>query len=160
MRKPKPAAVAAKLTKKRGPYRPRHTATEESTATVMRLDAIGHTQEDIASALGIARGVLLAHYGKVLKTAKMVVRAQMVNALFNSAVSGNVSAQKKVIEMTGDDGDYRIPNAPQQTTEVEVKAPKAKPLGKKEEAALAAANPDVTTSMGALMAARNSATPH
>lgn len=150
---PKKPTTKTKTPAKRGRGRPQHVVTEETTATVMRLIAIGHPNDEVAAAIGVTHETLNKHYGPVLKTAKMVIRAAMVNAIFKSAISGNVSAQKKVIEMTGDDQQYRIPDAP--AVVAEPAAPKAKPLGKKEEALIAAANPDTSTSMGALMAARN-----
>lgn len=139
-KKPAPRAPA------RGRGRPRIEFTLEQRQQVEQLVSVGTTEEDIATFLRIAIMTLRTNFSEELRFGRMKRRAEVVDLLFTSARAGNVSAQKKLEDMTG------IAMSARPAPEMPDKPVK---LGKKEEALLAARNPDATTPMGELMARRS-----
>lgn len=128
--------------------RPSFCATPEMRRQVEQLVAVGTTEEDIAIFLRVAIMTLRKHFAEELRFGRMKVRAEVVDLLFTSARAGNVSAQKKLEDMTGIAMSARVA---EHAGEPVGRPPK---LGKKEQQQLEAQNPDATTTMGELMARR------
>lgn len=102
--------------------RPAYEPTDDARKNVRILKACGMSHEAIAEVLGISEPTLKKHFFLDLDIATAVVRAELILARYNSAMSGNVSAQNKMIERVE-------ANAAQ-----EKRAPDKEPkLGKKEE---------------------------
>jgi hypothetical protein len=126
---------------KRG--RPEFKATRAMRREVEQMVAVGMSEDDVARAIGCATPTLAKHFAEELATGRAKKRAEVIKLLFKTARKGNVSAQKKLEAMTGAGAGAAA-------------APQAK-LGKKEEAELAALNPDTSSTMGELMARRTAA---
>jgi hypothetical protein len=117
--------------------------------------ADGMTGEDVSKVLGITMPTFRKHYGSAAKIGRLRARAKYLGLLNASAEGGNVSAQKHLEMLTSDrktDQPYRLPEQDKPAAEEKPKA-----LGKKEQQALDAQNPDITTPMGKLMAERHAA---
>ena len=130
---------------KRG--RPVHTPTDEKRRLVIQLMAFDWTLEQIAAALSITPPTLRKHYFRELRSraeARFKVEAKLITALMSEAEKGNVSAIDKYQKRL-DKHDARVPKSAQG------KAPKVKPLGKKEEADRLAKTAHETTSWGQLV---------
>lgn len=151
--RPKGSGVGRK--NKPGAGRPPAVVTEAARETVMRMVSVGESHVDIAAAIGVAKNTLVAWFDAELAVGRAVKRAQLVNMVFDKALSGNAGMTKLAIELTAiankSDAPYRLPEAKPEPVAAEPKPPK---LGKKEEQMLAAQNPDPGTPMGELMAAR------
>src|SRR3712207_1509401 len=105
--------------------RPTFEVTPALQRQVEELVSCGMAEQEIAGAIGCSRPTLRAHFRDQLKSGRAKRRAEVVRLLFASARRGNVSAQKKLVEMTGIAATARP-------------APKPKRLGKKEQAELEA----------------------
>ncbi len=127
---------------KRG--RPTHVPTPEKRFRVSVLRALNQSHEEIAAAMGISEPTLRKHYLPELKSGMAQKRAEALVLLYAEVQKGNVSAIKEFLRQV-ERSDMR-PAKP-------ARAPK---LGKKAQAAIDAATPDPTTSMGELMARRAS----
>lgn len=134
-------------TRKRG--RPAFRKTPALAKRVEELTSGGMSQEAIAKVLGCDSDTLRKHFGDELDNGIQRRRAEVIGLLFKSARGGNVTAQKKLEEMTGRiaaeegftgdrTGDAGAPAA----------APRPKKLGKKEEAAEAAETAGAGTNWG------------
>ncbi|HUC70398.1 MAG TPA: hypothetical protein VMS01_04320 [Stellaceae bacterium] len=121
----------------RPPFKP----TAKLRRAVEEMRACGEAQETIARAIGCSDETLRKHFANELATGHAVRRREVIGLLFQSARGGNVSAQRKLDDMTR-------PGAARPEGE------RAPPLGKKEEAQEAALHPDAATDMGELMARR------
>jgi transposase-like protein len=130
---------------KRG--RPVHTPTEEKRKLVMQLLAFDWSLEQIAAALSITPPTLRKHYFRELKAraeARFKVEAQLISALWAEVEVRNVSAIDKYYKRF-EKHDARVPKSAQG------KAPKAQPLGKKEEADRLAKTAHENSSWGQLV---------
>lgn len=97
--------------------------TSEERQKVKVLTASGMTQAQIAHVLKCSVPTLVAKFKNELEIGQAEIQSEMIMARYNSAKAGNVSAQNKMIEMTG-----AAPPPPPE-------APKAEPKkGKKEQA--------------------------
>jgi predicted transcriptional regulator len=106
--------------------------TRQQRDQVEMMVAVGASVTDIAISLQVTRPTLRKHCRVELAAGRMKKRGELVVMLWESARSGNVSAQKKLIDMT----DRAAAEAAFVPAEAEgMKVPR---LGKKEEAALAA----------------------
>src|SRR5688572_21509988 len=103
--------------------RPTFQVTAALQRQVEELVSCGMTEADIAGAIGCSRPSLRTHFRDQLKTGRAKRRAEVVRLLFASARKGNVSAQKKLVDITGIAATARP-------------APKPNRLGKKEQAEL------------------------
>ncbi len=130
---------------KRG--RPVHTPTDEKRKVVIQLMAFDWTFEQIAAALSITPPTLRKHYFRELKSraeARFRVEAKLLTTLMSEAEVGNVSAIDKYLKRL-EKHDARVPKSAQGKT------PKAKPLGKKEEADRLAKTAHENSSWGQLI---------
>ncbi|MCE3608063.1 hypothetical protein LXA47_31325 [Massilia sp. P8910] len=84
----------------------RHVPTDEVREIVRRLSQVGIPQEDIAEALAITRPTLDKHYKKELKTAKIIMLADVCGALYKNAMDGNVAAQIFIMKTRGPKGEW------------------------------------------------------
>lgn len=100
--------------------------------------------EQIALAIGIARGTLLEHYQVELTEGASKRRMEVVEAAHKAAMKGNVSAQRLLLSMTPELG---VPTAEQ---EGKGEAKPAK-VGKKEQAKLDAVGAEVGTGWDGLL---------
>lgn len=83
---------------KRG--RPPLKVTKKLRERVQEYRACGMSEEDIALALDISRPTLRKHFSLELRKGHAVKRAHAINLLWSTAKKGNVSAQRKLIDMT------------------------------------------------------------
>lgn len=114
-----------KVKKQRG--RPPFKPTRQMRQKVERYTMCQMTQLQIAQALGISLPTLTKHFVDELQYGASRQRGQVVDMLFRSADDGNVSAQRKLIQMA--DGEtIKLDSSDEETSE--------KKLGKKEQQAL------------------------
>jgi predicted transcriptional regulator len=92
------------------------------------------SRQEIAMALGICDKTLEKHFESELQHGRARKRAEAVGLLYASARKGNVSAQKKLVEITG----TAAAAAEWEAAEGIGKPPPNRKLGKKEEQAIAA----------------------
>lgn len=97
-------------------HRPPHEPTKESRALVKVMAAGGIEQARMAGALGITRPTLRKHYKAEIGNGGAEADAQIIAALFKSAIGGSVKAQihwtearmgwrtATIVENTGKDG--------------------------------------------------------
>lgn len=116
--------------------RPPFAPTTAQRRQVGELLACSMSKKDIARVLGIHEETLEKHFGEELATGAAKRRAEVIGLLFKNARAGNVSAQKKLEEMSGQAvaaASFDQPEAGRRAA-----PPAAKPKGKKEAAAEAA----------------------
>lgn len=106
--------------------RPEHVPTDESREKVEILVAGGLRVWQIAAALRIAEPTLRQHYPEELDAGRSRRTAEILEAMFQAARSGNVSAMKGFLAQS-----VELNDPPPAAT-------RAEPLGKKEAAQLAA----------------------
>ena len=114
-----------RATKKRG--RPLFKPTAAQRRAVEQMVACGESQEIISRAIGCDPDTLRKHFPEELLSGHSRRRREVIELLFTNARGGNVSAQKKLEEITAAAG------ASSEFTE-----PKQPALGKKEVAAVEA----------------------
>lgn len=124
--------------------RPAHKPTTASRREVEELVSCGMSEDDVARAIGLTTPTVRKHYADELLTGRARRRAEVIKLLYRNARKGNVSAQRKLEDMTSLAGIARPREA------------KEPALGKKERAAAEARNPDQATSLGGLMMRRAS----
>lgn len=131
-KKAAPAKKGKKAARKpRG--RPEFEPTAEQRERVEILVGGGMAIEEIAAALDLAKNTLKKHFGAELTRGRSRKRAEALEAMFNSAKGGNVSAQKAYIALNtvaAADAAWMEPTAADATAPT-AKSPK---LGKKEQA--------------------------
>lgn len=106
--------------------RPEHVPTEETRQRVEILVAGGMAQWQIAAAIGVSEPVLRDRYATELEGGRSRRMAQVIEARFQAAIGGNVSAQNAWLSRHGP-----LEDAPEEPAKTE-------PLGKKEAAQMAA----------------------
>lgn len=119
----------------RPPYKP--TAADRRKVAVAAAGGMAH--EDIALALGIARGTLLKHFDQELSTGAAEKRLAILNQLYATGMKGNVAAMKAYLAASPEIG------APAPEAEKPVKK------GKKEQADDDAKTAQVGTEWGDLL---------
>ncbi len=131
-------------TGKRG--RPAYNPTDQDRRRVELMVTDGMTDDQMAAALGIGDFALKTHFRRELTGGRARKRAQWLEKLEDEANKGNISALKLLLKASDLSGLVRhdVPEKP-------AREPK---LGKKEVQQLEAQNPDVSTTMGELMARR------
>jgi transcriptional regulator with XRE-family HTH domain len=98
--------------------------TNELRDRVARLRASGMTQEQIADAIGCSVPTLAQYFSLELNEGKSAKRAEMIDALWNAGLAGNVSAMKAWLALNDRDSSHKA-----------IVRPRAEPkLGKKEQA--------------------------
>jgi hypothetical protein len=108
--------------------RPAFEPTDEQQRIVREMKSIGDTDETIARALAIDLATLGKYFQPELDTGLAVQRREIVGMLYASARAGNVSAIKRLEQLS------RVANAETQLLEDD----EPLELGKKEAAQLAA----------------------
>lgn len=111
--------------------RPEFKPTRQQRKRVEQMVCCGMPKEDIARAIGISKPTLLKHFDEELANGFAKKRAEVIRMLFDAAENGNVSAQRKLEEMTRLVGAEAAFNS-------DAPAERHVKLGKKEEAAEAA----------------------
>lgn len=101
-------------------------------------------KEEVAMALGISTPTLEKYFEAELLHGRARKRAEAISLLYSSARKGNVSAQKKLVELTG----TQAAAAAWEAAAVEGKPPPGRKLGKKEEQAIAASTAGHGTEWG------------
>ncbi len=104
----------------------------------------GMAHEQIALAIGIARGTLLQHYQVELTEGACKRRMEVIEAAQKAALKGNVSAQRLLLSLTPDIG---VPTAEQEGKG----EPKPERVGKKEQANLDAVGAEAGTGWDGLL---------
>jgi hypothetical protein len=112
---------------KRGRGRPAFKPTATQRREVEELISCGMKRDDIARAIGISPNTLEKHFPEELATGASRKRAEVIRMLYRNARGGNVSAQRKLEEMTARAG-----------LEADFNEPAPRKQGKKEAAAEAA----------------------
>lgn len=126
--------------------RPSHDATDEKRLRVKALASVNKTHGEIAHAMGISEPTLRRYYLRELKGGLAQLRAAVMVKLVEKALGGDVGAMKEFLRQTERADLARTPLPP--------RAPRPSAPGKKELAERAAAEPDETTDIGALLAER------
>ncbi len=161
--KPRAKTVKAKKGKRKGAGRPEIEITAEQRERVEILIGGGMGIDETAAAMSMAPNTFKKHFGTEIRLARSKKRAEVISAMFKSAVGGNVSAQKTYIQLNAladaDDVALNPPVDAPARAAAPSPAAKALKLGKKEiaqEEALTAAEGtawgadlDVTTPPGA-----------
>ena len=131
---------------KRG--RPQFKPTAKMRRTVEEMVSCGEPKTRIARAIGIDSETLDKHFGDELAHGLSRRRREVLELLFKSARSGNVTAQKQLAAMTGlaaaDAEVRRIGDAQRD----EARAAAAPKVGKKEAAQAAAESAGLGTEWG------------
>jgi predicted transcriptional regulator len=110
--------------------RPAFKPTPALKRKVEELVSCGMSKDDVARALGISTPTLVKHFDEELSNGTAKKRAEVIGMLYKAAKGGNVTAQKKLEEMS------RAAGAAESVKQRgEPKAPKT---GKKEEQKAAA----------------------
>lgn len=117
--------------------RPRHKPTKSGRALVELLMASGCTNESIAARLQISIPTFCLAYAPEIEAGRAKGRVKIVEMLIKSARGGNVSAQKKLEEMSRTADAAALAEV---TADPVATAPAARPVGKKEQAAAEAAD--------------------
>lgn len=131
--------------------RPQHIASQQNRNRVSMLVALGWSNARIAAALFVTLPTLRKHYFSELKfrdVARDRLNATMATKLWDLFMSGNVAAGKEFRDFI-EKNDLMLYGQTERPAK-----PKATKLGKKEEAALAAHQPDRGNRLGDLMARR------
>ena len=79
------------------PFRP----SSEQRERVGILAASGLSEDAIARALGISRPTLRKHFREDMLTERAKRKAQVLLAMYNAAIRGNVAAQKAWLKRAG-----------------------------------------------------------
>jgi hypothetical protein len=96
------------------------------------LVCVGMSHDDVARAIGCTKPTLYKYFREELDAGHAKKRREIIRMLHKSAKAGNVSAQRKLEEMSRLAGAAAAFEQPT--------APKPEKLGKKEAAAVAARN--------------------
>jgi hypothetical protein len=123
--------------------RPEFKPTAAQRKQVAIAAAGGMAHDDIALALGIARGTLLKHFDAELSVGAAEKRIQVLGAMFTAAIKGNVAAQKAFTSLTPTIGTPKV-----EESDKPAKQPK---LGKKEQAAADAVGAQAGTDWAELL---------
>lgn len=112
----------------------------------------GMTQDEVATVMKINKKLLVRRYVDEIASARTVMKAKAIKMVWDQAEKGSAPMIRKVFELTSIPQN-REAFLPAGGTKTEKK--KAEPkLGKKEQQALAAQNPDPDDPLGKLMADR------
>lgn len=87
-------------TKPRGRGRPAYKPTLQTRKKVEMFLACGMSHEQIAAAIQIDRDTFAKHFAEEIQTGRGRARARILAMLVKSAQGGNVSAQKRLEEMS------------------------------------------------------------
>lgn len=147
----RPPAPKPQAKRMRG--RPRYIPAAEQKTMVEHLLAVGESHEDIGKLLGISQPVFRDRFAAQITDARLRLRAGFLAVVFEKAMDGNASMLKLAMDLTAQPDEAKPYELPKAAAEVPAE-PKPEKLGKKAQQALAAANPDVSTPMGELMARR------
>jgi hypothetical protein len=134
--------------------RPEHVASQQNRNRVSMLVAAGWSNARIASALYITQPTLRKHYFSELKfreVARDRINANLLTKLWELFMAGSVAAGREFRDVLKDN-DLMLYG---QTAQPQ-KADKTPKLGKKEAALVDAQNPDAGSTLGSLMAQRQS----
>jgi hypothetical protein len=137
--------------------RPEHIPTQKNRNRVSMLVALGWSVARIAAALLVTQPTLRKHYFSELKyrdVARDRLEAGVAEKLWEGVQAGNISAIRefRAFVERNDLMNYGQTNRP--APEKPTRQAKQQKLGKKEEALLAAQQPDPGTPLGDLMARR------
>lgn len=117
--------MTEKQKQKRG--RPSYKPTAKARHDVEMFLACGMTHDQISAALKIDSDTFKKHFASEIETGRGRARARILAMLLKSAKAGNVSAQKKLEEMS------RLSDAVDEI-EAQPEAPRTPAAGKKEQA--------------------------
>lgn len=136
--------------------RPEHIATQQNRNRVSMLVALGWSNKRIAAALFVTQPTLRKHYFSELRfrdVARDRLDAEVAMKLWEQVQTGNVGGIKEFRKLL-ERNDLMQYGQTSQPRTADGKRPKQVKLGKKEEALLAAQQPDIGTPLGELMAQR------
>jgi predicted transcriptional regulator len=109
--------------------RPAFKPTPALRRKVEELVSCGMSQDDVARAMGISTPTLVKHFEDELANGTAKKRAEIIGMLYKAAKGGNVTAQRKLEEMS------RVAGAAEAIKGREKKTPEP---GKKEQEKIAA----------------------
>lgn len=127
--------------------RKRHKRSPQIAEKVGLLRASDMTVEDIAARVGLSEPTLRKYYFRELGDGPAVAKALVLEALFEKAKGGNVSAARLMLAQF-EKGETAPPLAKQPTEAAPKKEP---PLGKKAQADVDAATAHEDTGWGPLL---------
>lgn len=136
--------------------RPEHIATQQNRNRVSMLVAFGWSNKRIAAALFVTLPTLRKHYFSELKfreVARDRLNATLATKLWELFLAGNVAAGKEFRALMEQNDLMLYGQTAPPADQSPAKEPK---LGKKEAALVAANQPDRATTLGGLMAQRQS----
>jgi hypothetical protein len=142
------------MTTKRGRGRPPFQPTPTQRRRVEEMVAVGMSRDEIGRALGCSVPTLEKYFEDELLNGHSRRKAELNDILFKAARKGNITAAKALRERVEVAATGRENFTPAPAPAAEPAPPKEKPIGKKEEQALAARTPDTKTPLGELMARR------
>jgi hypothetical protein len=138
--------------------RPEHIPTQQNRNRVSMLVALGWSNKRIAAALFITVPTLRKHYFSGLKfrdVARDRLEAGVAMKLWEGVQAGNVSAIRAFRAFVDHNDLMLYGHAARPAGSAKpATQPKAPKLGKKEAAAMAAKNPDRSSTLGELIARR------
>ena len=136
--------------------RPEHIVTQQNRNRVSMLVALGWSNKRIAAALFVTQPTLRKHYFSELRfrdVARDRLNAELAMKLWEQVQTGNVGGIKEFQKLL-ERNDLMQYGQTSQPRKADGKPLKQVKLGKKEEALLAAQQPDTGTPLGELMALR------
>lgn len=135
--------------------RPRLEPTPELRAKVKMLIGSGMTTEEVALVVGCTKMTLYNRFSPEIAHGRVLMKAEALELVWKHARDGSSPMIRKVVDLTSVPQNREAFQGAADAEEArQEKKIVAKKLGKKEQQALAAANPDVTDELGAMMAAR------
>jgi hypothetical protein len=140
-----------------GRGRPQHVPTLENRNRVSVLLAAGWSNERIAGVLRVTLPTLRKHYFSELKfreVARDRLNAMLLTKAVEGVKDGKAASIKLCVQMIERNDLMTFGQATKPRHAEDTKPAKAAKLGKKEEALLAAQQPDTGTPLGELMARR------
>lgn len=126
--------------KERGRGRPAHAWSRQNSLRICNLFACGHSVETVAKVIGVSQPTLRKVYFSELAAREVMalkVRSEQMARLTDSAIGGNVAAEKALAGMIQAE---QVRLLGHHLVDRRGKEPTAPRLGKKEEAKVAAGN--------------------
>lgn len=89
-----------------------HKPTDEQKRSVSIAAGAGVSHEEIALGLGITRPTLMKHYARELTIGAYERRQEVLDAMHEAALKGNVAAQKAYVALTPKPAAPPVPEEP------------------------------------------------
>lgn len=149
--KPKRKRVAAP--RRDRPGRPEFLVSQEMRDKVRMLIGSGMEAADVAIVMGCVKQTLYKYFPDEIRHARVIMKAEALELVWKQARDGSSPMIRRAVELTS------VPQTREALLTNRGVEPEPKPekIGKKEAQRLAAAHPDESDPLGALMAQRSAA---